>query len=201
MDELDRTDEVEAGQPGVPGGAQPWLQRLVRRSLGDVRIHDSSQAGELARRLGARAFTVGRDVYVRPDAADPRTPQGEALLAHEMYHVAEQSGLATGEMPLLRPSAPNMAASNGRGSASGVTPTAQTARPAVQRAIPSAPAGLSSSEASAEAVESAALEAQMGRQQEKPLAPPPDPEQVAERVYRLIARDLLLDRERGAHGW
>ena len=201
MDDVDRTDEVEVGQSGTAGRAQPWLERLTRRSLGDVRVHDSRQAGELARRLGARAFTVGRDVYVRSEVATPRTPEGEALLAHEMYHVAEQSGLAAGDMPLLRPSAQIAPATNGMAANAGRTPPAQGARPAVQRALPSAPAGLASSEASAEAVESAALEAQMGRRQEKSLAPPPDPEQVAERVYSLIVKELLIDRERGAHGW
>src|SRR5687768_13174499 len=138
MDEVDHPGEIEGGQPDARGGALPWLERLARRSLGDVRIHDSRQAGELARRLGARAFTVGRDVYMHPELASPRTPESEALLAHEMYHVAEQSGLSTGEMPLLRPSAPNVAHTNGKVGERGSPARARGARPAVQRAIASA---------------------------------------------------------------
>ncbi|MDQ3927838.1 MAG: DUF4157 domain-containing protein, partial [Chloroflexota bacterium] len=88
------------------GGAsrQPlWLEKVRRRSLGDVRLHDTGQAGELARKLGARAFTVGRDIYAQPELVKPHTPQGAALLAHEMTHVAEQTGVAPEPMTLLTP--------------------------------------------------------------------------------------------------
>ena len=89
--------ENDGGFPsGVPDESNltPWIERLIGRSLGDVRIHDSSQAGTLAGRLGARAFAVGRDVYVRPELLRPLTPRSVALLAHELTHAAEQSGAA-----------------------------------------------------------------------------------------------------------
>src|SRR5438309_1233498 len=84
----------DAISPGIDE-ITAWLERVTRRSLGDVRIHDSEQAGELVRRLGARAFTAGRDIYVRPELLRPLTRENAALLAHELYHVAEQSGEVT----------------------------------------------------------------------------------------------------------
>ena len=92
-------DEFEGSDP------REWLERETWRYLGDVRIHDSHQAGELARRLGARAFTVGRDIYVRPELVRPMTRRSASLLAHELYHVAEQTGTASGA-PDLRATCP-----------------------------------------------------------------------------------------------
>lgn len=184
------------------------LERITRRSLGDVRIHDSEQAGELARRLGARAFTAGRHVYVRPELLRPLTPEGAELLAHELYHVAEQSGEGvTSEaiMPLLRPSSPPRggrgssertsagAGMTGGSTAAGQRKAAPSANLSVQRAVSG---GQSSSEATAEAV-AGAVGQQPSNKKRKPA--PPDPEAVAEIVYRQIVQELLLDRERGVY--
>src|SRR5215212_10081476 len=97
------------------GGAQSWLERMTGRSMGDIRIHDSAQAGDLARRLGARAFTVGRDIYVRSELVNSGTPEGKALLAHEATHAAEQTGAAPSDMPLLRPQLHSFGSSGGGG--------------------------------------------------------------------------------------
>jgi len=138
------------------GGSQSWLERLKGRSLGDIRIHDSAQAGELARRLGARAFTVGRDIYVRSELVDAKTPEGEALLAHEVTHAVEQSGGSASDMPLLRPHIHRGATSGGSGVSGGGLP--------VQRASAGGttgggvPASLASSEVTAEAVEASSLQ-------------------------------------------
>jgi hypothetical protein len=182
-------DDWDKGSPlSGPASIQhttAWVERLIGRNLGDVRVHDSSQAGALAGRLGARAFAVGRDVYIRPDLLHPRTPQGVALLAHELTHAAEQMGGAE----VMGTAAPSPAFGGG------ALPQAP-ALPAVQRA-PGSGSSSSASEARATAVEAAALQALQQRTQG--AAAPPDPEQIAEHVYDLIVRDLRLDKERGAH--
>ena len=177
------TKQAGPGVGSMPNEANvyPWLERLLGRSLADVRVHDSSQAGALAARLGARAFAAGRHIYVRPDLLRPLTPQGVALLAHELTHAVEQSdapALAAPAMPLLTAAGPGPAA---------------PAPPAVQRATPSG-----GGEHSAVAAETAALRSgQAGR----PAAAPIDPQAVADRVYRRIVDDLRTDRERHAGGW
>jgi Domain of unknown function (DUF4157) len=183
-------DGLEEQPPDSLGGS---LLDQVRHRLGDVRIHDGGLAGDLTRRLGARAFTVGRDIYVRPELLRPMTPQSEALLAHELFHVSEQTGV---DMPLLRPS-PSVS-----GSAVGARSAGTTSRgTAIQRAPTSdrpAPASISSSEVAAEAIEAQMVRDNAG---ERASAKPPDPEDVADRVYALMALDLQLDRERAAYGW
>jgi hypothetical protein len=59
--------------------------------FGDVRIHTGSHANIAARRLGARAFTLGTDIYFGNGAYRPETVEGRRLLAHELAHVVQQS--------------------------------------------------------------------------------------------------------------
>lgn len=191
------TEDASLAPPAPPVTGSEWVQRLVNR-LGNVRIHDTAQAGELASRLGARAFTIGRDVYVRPDLMRPANSRSMSLLAHELFHVGEQTGVshAALEMPLLQPSQPT--GMSGRGtSARGV---------AVQRAPAgdtTVPASLSGSEIAAEAIESAVVRQNVAETsgQQRAGQEPPDPNDIADKVYNLIARDLMLDRERAAYGW
>jgi hypothetical protein len=194
------------------GGSQSWLERLKGRALGDIRIHDSAQAGELARRLGARAFTVGRDIYVRSELVDAKTPEGEALLAHEITHAVEQSGGSASDMPLLRPHLHRSSTSGGSGASGGGL---SVQRASVGGTGGSAPASLPSSEVAAEAVESSSLQSaqapspqaqggggggqRQGDQQNTQSAQSPNAEEVAERVYELMMREIIIDTERSAH--
>jgi hypothetical protein len=61
-------------------------------SLGDVRVHTGAEAAALTRAEGAHAVTVGRDIAFAPGTYRPGTMMGDALLAHELAHVVQQSG-------------------------------------------------------------------------------------------------------------
>jgi hypothetical protein len=65
--------------------------------LGGVRIHADAEAAGSAATLGARAYTVGRDVFFGASEYQPRTAEGRFLLAHELTHVAQQRGAGVGE--------------------------------------------------------------------------------------------------------
>lgn len=184
------------------GGASAWLERMTGRSMGDIRIHDSAQAGDLARRLGARAFTVGRDVYVRSELTNNDAPEGRALLAHEVTHAIEQTGGSVADMPLLKPQV-----SRGGSAGSGATPVQRTAIGGTS------PASLPPSESRAESVESSARQSrqgsgaqggggqsgQQGQQSNTQASSATDPEELAERVYALMVHEMLIDMERSAH--
>jgi Domain of unknown function (DUF4157) len=69
-----------------------------------VRVHHTDTAGtgpDLAcRALGARAFTVGTDIYFAAGSFRPDTREGLWLLAHEVAHVVQQSaGLVRAPRP------------------------------------------------------------------------------------------------------
>lgn len=65
-------------------------------SFGDVRLHTDGVAAAKASELGARAFTVGNHVAFATGEYRPGTPEGDALLAHELAHVQQQRGAAQG---------------------------------------------------------------------------------------------------------
>ena len=91
--------------PGTAGdiaaarrGGQPLptpTRAAMEQAFGDadfsgVRIHRSARSDELNRAVGARAFTLGADVFVRRDEGDLAGGAGQRLLAHELAHVVQQ---------------------------------------------------------------------------------------------------------------
>jgi prophage maintenance system killer protein len=75
-------------RPGTP--LPPVLQRKMEALLGaelsDVRVH----VGAEAQSLGARAFTIGTDVYFAPGQYQPTSPHGLPLIARQLVHVVQQ---------------------------------------------------------------------------------------------------------------
>jgi hypothetical protein len=70
---------------------QRRMEALTGADLKGVRVHTGELAQEMAETTGAKAFTLNdRDVFFAGGEFNPRTPQGQALLAHELTHVAER---------------------------------------------------------------------------------------------------------------
>ncbi|MEM7036868.1 MAG: DUF4157 domain-containing protein, partial [Bacteroidota bacterium] len=62
------------------------------RNFNDVRIHDDSSAHDLSASIGAKAFTVGNDIFFGAGHFSPTTNAGQTLLAHELTHTVQQTG-------------------------------------------------------------------------------------------------------------
>jgi Domain of unknown function (DUF4157) len=60
--------------------------------FGGVRIRTGHEVDVAAEGLAARAFTIGRDVYIRRAEYRPGTNAGDALIAHELTHTLQQGG-------------------------------------------------------------------------------------------------------------
>ena len=88
-------DRRRGGGSGLDARVQARMEPLVG-ATGDVRVHDDGVADALARSVQARAFTTGRDVFFARGEYRPGTAAGDRLLAHELTHVAQQRGAATG---------------------------------------------------------------------------------------------------------
>lgn len=67
---------------------------VVGHDLGPVRVHTDEPADRLARSLDARAFTVGRDVFVRSEDRPVVRSGLSPLLAHELAHVVQQGAVS-----------------------------------------------------------------------------------------------------------
>ncbi len=71
------------------------MEGVFGRSFSDVQVHTGEQAVQLSRQLDARAFTVGSDIAFNRGEHQPGSLYGDALLAHELAHVAQQDGAGT----------------------------------------------------------------------------------------------------------
>jgi hypothetical protein len=94
---LDRA-APEAGVAGI-GEGQPLndatrdrMEQVLGVDLRGTRIHIDDRAAAAARAVGAKAFTIGRNVYFDTGNYAPETTNGCRTLAHELVHVAQQSG-------------------------------------------------------------------------------------------------------------
>lgn len=64
--------------------------QTMGQDFSDVTVHTDSQADQLSRQLGAKAFTTGNDIFFREGAYNPASSDGQQLIAHELTHVAQQ---------------------------------------------------------------------------------------------------------------
>jgi hypothetical protein len=79
------------GEPLAPE-ARTFMEPRFGRGFADVRVHTGPAAARSAQAIGAAAYTVGRDLVFGAGRYRPGTASGRRLLAHELAHVAQQSG-------------------------------------------------------------------------------------------------------------
>ncbi len=81
------------GQP-LPPHSRDFMEGRFGSDFSGVRVHVDHAAGELARQVGARAFTTGNHVFFAAGEFQPGGEPGQHLLAHELTHVLQQRGAA-----------------------------------------------------------------------------------------------------------
>jgi hypothetical protein len=102
------TPSLESRINILKGGGQPlsrsersFFEPRFRHDFSQVRVHTGASAGESARDVNAKAFTLGCDVVFGGGQFDSGSKQGKRLLAHELTHVIQQDGgsslLSTGK--------------------------------------------------------------------------------------------------------
>ncbi|ULQ53233.1 eCIS core domain-containing protein [Flavihumibacter fluvii] len=80
-----------AGHP-LPADFRNNMESAFGTDFSGIRIHTDSQAVRLNRTIGARAFTVGGDIYFDNGMYQPQAQEGKRLLAHELFHTIQQKG-------------------------------------------------------------------------------------------------------------
>lgn len=82
---------ARVANPGTGRMLSPSIRSRMAPHFGttfeDVRLHDQSADRDAAARIGARAFTHGRDIWLGPGESADDT----ALMAHELTHVVQQT--------------------------------------------------------------------------------------------------------------
>ena len=93
----------QPSQPGSrPANASTTFDSALRghfearfqQDISNVRVHPNSPDRIASTVPGARAVTVGEDIYFAPGAYDPASNAGRSLLAHELTHVLQQRDTA-----------------------------------------------------------------------------------------------------------
>ncbi len=75
------------------------MESRFGQNFSDVRVHTDDAATEAAQLVQAQAFTTGRDIYFGTGRFQPRSREGQKLLAHELTHVVQQrNGAVTAAM-------------------------------------------------------------------------------------------------------
>jgi hypothetical protein len=88
----DAINQSRGGGSPLPGDVQSEAKKSLGRSFKDVRLHTDEQADQISRRISARAFTIGKDIFFKKGAYAPGSSQGRETLIHELTHVVQQSG-------------------------------------------------------------------------------------------------------------
>lgn len=81
--------QVGGGRP-LSADTRSFLEPRFKANFAGVRVHTGGKAENLATRLGARAFTFGKDIFFNAGAYKPDSPEGMELIAHELTHTIQQ---------------------------------------------------------------------------------------------------------------
>ena len=100
----DVSEPVRSQIISMRGGGRPiesrertFFESRMGADFANVRIHADRRASDTARRLNARAFTIGNDIVFGAGQYQPGVDSGKRLLAHELTHVLQQrSGRRSG---------------------------------------------------------------------------------------------------------
>ena len=101
---LAKADNIRAASPELSRkinsakGSGYSLSQNTAKEMGNkigadfrgVRIHTDSDAVQMNRELGARAFTTGSDIFFNRGEYNTGSAEGKRLLAHELVHTVQQ---------------------------------------------------------------------------------------------------------------
>jgi hypothetical protein len=79
------------------------MEASFQHNFSNVIIHRDAEADELSKNLGAKAFTIGEDVFFKEGAYNPNSETGVGLIAHELTHVVQHTSGQGLIMPSLMP--------------------------------------------------------------------------------------------------
>jgi hypothetical protein len=85
------TAALEGGGAPLPAPVREDMEARFGQDFSRVRVHADAPGAALARRVNARAFTIGRNlVFASGEYAPNGTEDRRRLLAHELTHVIQQ---------------------------------------------------------------------------------------------------------------
>ena len=83
---------TSTGQP-LPSNLRRKFEQGLGADLSAVRVHTGPESVEANKAISARAYTTGSDIHFNKGQYDPGSLEGQHLLAHEVVHTVQQSGV------------------------------------------------------------------------------------------------------------
>lgn len=90
-----RLNASKGGGSPLPDEVRSFMEPRFKADFSQVRVHTGSDAVEMNRGLDAQAFTHKQDVYF----GSGKAPGNDALTAHELTHVVQQTGILQRKCP------------------------------------------------------------------------------------------------------
>lgn len=84
---------IDGGGRELDVQTKSFFEPRLGYDLSAVRMHTSDAAAESARKLNARAYTLGRDIVFGAGEYQPESESGRHLLAHELAHTTQQASV------------------------------------------------------------------------------------------------------------
>lgn len=75
-----------------------FMESRFGKDFSNINIHTGGYASELSNQLSAQAFTAGNDIYFNEGKYAPESMAGKRLLAHELTHTVQQTGMINRDM-------------------------------------------------------------------------------------------------------
>jgi len=93
VDELtaNQIDQARMGGQPLESSVRSNFEPALGYDLSSVKVHNSAADSEISQSVGAKAFTLGQDVFFKGGSYSPDSSDGKKLLAHELTHVVQQS--------------------------------------------------------------------------------------------------------------
>lgn len=102
------TPNLSDGKP-LDDATRSFMESRFSHDFSEVKIHNTTAASRSADSIGARAYTVGSNVFFRQGEYNTNSREGRQLLAHELTHVVQQGG---SEALTPKTTAPNISKGN-----------------------------------------------------------------------------------------
>jgi len=80
----------KGGGSPLPMGTRSFMENAFSTDFSGVRIHTDIKASEMGKRINAKAFTHGNDIYFSRGQFEPENTKGRKLLIHELTHTIQQ---------------------------------------------------------------------------------------------------------------
>ncbi len=87
-----RIQNMQRGGTPMPQTERDFFESRMGVDLGNVKIHNDSEAAATSEKLNAQAYTVGSNIAFGAGKYAPGTTAGRRLMAHELTHVVQQGG-------------------------------------------------------------------------------------------------------------